>query len=112
KWQNEVIGDTLDNQSAYELMKAMKRVISRMVVLKPYETKVTIKELSVDQRMEQIKERLKYQKEKISFEQLCDDCTSMHMVIVTFLSILDMIHQKMLQFTIDKDDTIWVMKGV
>ncbi|MCF0107377.1 MAG: segregation/condensation protein A, partial [Holdemanella sp.] len=28
KWQNEVIGDTLDNQSAYELMKAMKRVIS------------------------------------------------------------------------------------
>ena len=112
KWQNEMISDVLEDQSPYELMKAMNRVISRMVVLKPYETRVTVKELSIDQRVEQIQARLINRKEKISFEELCDDCTSVHMVIVSFLSILDLIHSKWLQFSIDENEVIWVMKGV
>lgn len=99
-------------QSPYDLMKAMNRVIQRMILLQPYETKVTIKELSVEERLVQIQEKMKYLKEPVSFEHLCDDCTSLHMVIVTFLSILDLIHQKWLTFTIDENDIIYVMKGV
>ena len=48
----------------------------------------------------------------ILFETLCDDCSSLHMVIVTFLSILDLIHQKWLDFTIDSEDHIYVKRGI
>ena len=112
QWSVPVETDTIENQSPYELLKAMNRVIQRMVLLKPYETKVTIKELSVEERLEQIKERLSNENRTVSFEELCDDCSSLHMVVVTFLSILDLIHQKWLNFTIDSNDTIYVKRGV
>lgn len=112
QWSIPIESDTLENQSPYELLKAMNRVLQRMILLKPYETKVTIKELSVEERLEQIKERLKDSNDTISFETLCHDCSSMHMVIVTFLSILDLIHQKWLDFTIDSEDHIYVKRGI
>ena len=89
----------------------MNRVVSRMAILKPYQTKVTIKELSVEQRVEQVKQILEKQTDKISFEQLCLDCSNLHMVIVTFLSLLDLIHQRIITFTVDEKETIWVYKG-
>lgn len=112
KWSVPIESDKLENQSPYELVKAMNRVIQRFALLKPYETKVTIKELSVDERLDQLKLRLSDQSEPISFETLCDDCSSLHMVVVTFLSILDLIHQKWITFTIDENDQIFVMRGV
>lgn len=112
QWSIPIESDTLENQSPYELLKAMNRVLQRMILLKPYETKVTIKELSVEERLEQIIERLKDSNNTISFETLCDDCSSLHMVIVTFLSILDLIHQKWLDFTIDSEDHIYVKRGI
>lgn len=112
QWSIPIENDTLENQSPYELLKAMNRVLQRMILLKPYETKVTIKELSVEERLEQIKERLKDSNDMILFETLCDDCSSLHMVIVTFLSILDLIHQKWLDFTIDSEDHIYVKRGI
>ena len=112
QWSIPIESDTLENQSPYELLKSMNRVLQRMILLKPYETKVTIKELSVEERLEQIKERLKDSNDMILFETLCDDCSSLHMVIVTFLSILDLIHQKWLDFTIDSEDHIYVKRGI
>lgn len=112
QWSIPIESDTLENQSPYELLKAMNRVLQRMILLKPYETKVTIKELSVEERLEQIKEKLKDSNDMILFETLCDDCSSLHMVIVTFLSILDLIHQKWLDFTIDSEDHIYVKRGI
>ena len=112
QWSITIESDTPENQSPYVLLKAMNRVLQRMILLKPYETKVTIKELSVEERLEQIKERLKDSNNTISFETLCDDCSSLHMVIVTFLSILDLIHQKWLDFTIDSEDHIYVKRGI
>ena len=112
QWSIPIESDTLENQITYELLKAMNRVLQRMILLKPYETKVTIKELSVEERLEQIKERLKDSNDMILFETLCDDCSSLHMVIVTFLSILDLIHQKWLDFTIDSEDHIYVKRGI
>ena len=112
QWSIPIESDTFENQSPYELLKAMNRVLQRMILLKPYETKVTIKELSVEERLEQIKERLKDSNDMILFETLCDDCSSLHMVIVTFLSILDLIHQKWLDFTIDSEDHIYVKRGI
>ena len=110
-WQSQPVLDSLEKQSPYDLLKAMNRVVSRMAILKPYQTKVTIKELSVEQRVEQVKQILEKQTDKISFEQLCLDCSNLHMVIVTFLSLLDLIHQRIITFTVDEKETIWVYKG-
>lgn len=97
--------------NAYDLIKAMNKVLRRVSLLQPYETRMTIKELSVDERVLQIKAHLKNWTGKISFENLCDDCTDLHMVIVTFLSILDLIKHKEFTFLTDNDDTIWLLKN-
>ena len=78
--------------------------------LQPYETKITIKELSIEERAVQIKERMKHLEGSISFQNLCADCTSLHMVIVTFLSILDLIHEKWMTYSIDEMQMIWVAR--
>ena len=81
-----------------------------MELLQPYETKVTIKELSIEERAMQIKERMKHLSGSISFQDLCSDCTNLHMVIVTFLSILDLIHDKWMTYSIDENQMIWVAR--
>lgn len=88
EWKIPVESDTLENQSPYDLMKAMRHCIVRMELLQPYETKVTIKELSLEERAIQIKERMKHINGSISFKDLCSDCTNLHMVIVTFYRYL------------------------
>ena len=113
EWMVPVESPTLPKQSTYELTKAMNRVIHRFTLLQPYETQVTIKELSVEERIDQLKQKWNGIKEtSVSFEELCQDCLSYHMVIVTFLAILDLIHQKYLQFTIDEKDTIWLQRSL
>lgn len=110
-WQQNPVCDNLQKQSPYDLLKAMNRVLSRMAILKPYETKMTIKELSVEQRVEQLIDKLKNVTDKVSFDDLCLDCSNLHMVIVTFLSILDLIHQGIASFSVDEQETIWIIKG-
>lgn len=112
QWQKKVEQGPLKDQSVYELMKAMNRVIKRNMILEPYETKVTIKELSVEERVEQIQQRMTTLSDPVSFEILCQDCTNLHMIVVTFLAILDLIHQRWLVYLQKgKNDEIWVMKG-
>ena len=105
--------ENLENQSysIYELSKAMNRVYQRMALLQPYQTQVTIKELSVEDRVDQLMEVIQTLSKPRSFESLCSDCTSLHMVIVTFLAILDLIHQRIIYFTVDDSEQIWIMKG-
>lgn len=110
EWKIPVESDTLESQSPYDLMKAMRHCIVRMELLQPYETKVTIKELSIDERVLQIKERIKKLTTSISFVDLCNDCINLHMVIVTFLAILDLIHDKYITYSIDEDEMIWIIR--
>lgn len=95
----------------YELIKAMRRVLHRMALAHPYETKMKVNEMSVDERVLQIKERLKNWNGKMSFLQLCEDCSDLRMVIVTFLSVLDLIKHHILCFHIDDEEMIWIIKG-
>ena len=57
EWKIPVESDTLENQSPYDLMKAMRHCIVRMELLQPYETKVTIKELSLEEQLERPKHK-------------------------------------------------------
>lgn len=110
-WQFHQEAGPITDQSAYQLMKALDRIIRRKEILQPYETKMTIKELSVEERLEQIKERLEPMDQAVSLDEVCRDCTDLHMYVITFLAILDLIHQKWLLFQIDEKETIWVLKG-
>ncbi|OCN04609.1 chromosome segregation protein ScpA [Erysipelotrichaceae bacterium MTC7] len=96
----------------YDLIKAMNRVIRRFELSQPLETQMTIQEMSSEERSDQLRERLKQVVGKISFEDLCSDCTSLHMVVVSFLAILDLIKNQEVQFSVDKEDQIWLITGV
>ncbi|MEF9968481.1 MAG: segregation/condensation protein A [Longicatena sp.] len=106
KTENEPI-----NGTPYDLVKAMNKCLRRLQLSKPIETKFTAKELSMEDRSLQIRARLKDLPETFAFETLLDDCTDMQMVIVTFLSILDLARQHTLVFTIDEKETIWFKRG-
>ncbi|MEG0264708.1 MAG: segregation/condensation protein A [Erysipelotrichaceae bacterium] len=110
KWVKNVVEEDLKG-NPYDLIKAMNKVIRRQALLKPFETRMTIKELSLDERVVQIKHKLKDWVGKMSFEQLCEDCVDLHMVIVTFLSILDLIKHQEITYTIDEEDIIWIIRG-
>lgn len=78
--------------SAEMLMKAMERVLRRQAILNPYSTKVTTRKMSIEERQQQLKARLKQEK-SATFEELCADCADLYSVIVTFLSLLGLIHE-------------------
>ena len=94
-----------------DLLKAMSRVIRRLELSKPIETKYTSKELSVDDRILAIKARLKDLDDTFSFEKLLDDCKEVHEVIVTFLAVLDLAKNHILFFSTDDNDNIWFTRG-
>lgn len=110
KWMKTIIEEDIKG-NPYDLVKAMNKVLRRLALSQPYETRMTVKELSLDDRVVQIKARLKNWTGKMSFEELCSDCIDLHMVIVTFLSVLDLIKHKEITFTLDEDDTIWIIRG-
>lgn len=97
---------------AYDLIKAMQKVMKRFQMKRPMETNLTVNEMSLDERRDQVKVRLMNFTNKITFEDLCNDCDSNHMIIVTFLSILDLIKTKFITFTLDNEDRIWILRSI
>ena len=95
----------------YDLVKAMNKIIRRTMLALPQQTKMTIKELSLDERVVQINDRLRFWSGKMSFAELCSDCTDLHMVIVTFLAMLDLIKHGEISYAIDDEEMIWILKG-
>lgn len=110
QWMKTIVDEDIKG-NPYDLMKAMNKLLRRKALSQPFETKVTLKEMSVDERIEQIMKRLGTWVGKMNFEELCSDCNDLHMVIISFLSILDLIKRKVLTFTIDEDEVIWIIKG-
>ena len=97
--------------SPYELMKAMRRCMMRMQLMKPIETRYTAREISMEDRVLEVRAKLSSLPDVFRFEQLCDDCHDTQMFIVTFLAVLDLARLHTLVFTIDDNDTIWFSRG-
>lgn len=95
----------------YELLKAMNKVLRRLQLQKPLETKFARKELSAEDRVLQIKARLKSLPDTFNFDTLIDDCKEVREVVVTFLAILDMAKNHYLVFKVDENETIWFKRG-
>lgn len=94
-----------------DLLKAMNKLLRRISLQTPMDTKITEKEISVDERIVQLKERILNLEEVFSFEKLMEDCTNVHLFVVTFLSVLDLVRNAVIHFTIDEQDAIWFKKG-
>ena len=95
----------------YELMKAMRRVMMRMQLTKPIETRYTVKEISMEDREVEVRAKLDRLPPTFRFEALLDDCDDVPMFIATFLAVLDLARQHKLVFTVEEDDTIWFSRG-
>ena len=95
----------------YDLLKAMNKVLRRLQLSRPLDIKFTQKELSPEDRILQIKARLKDLPETFSFETLIEDCDNIHEYVITFIAILDMAKDHYLTFTVDDNDNIWFSRG-
>lgn len=96
----------------YDLMKAMKRVLQRMQLAKPIETRNIKREISMEDRQLQVRAKLDVLPDTFRFESLLDDCHDIPMFIATFLAVLDLARQHTLVFTVDDNDVIWFSRGV
>ena len=96
----------------YELMRAMRKCLMRLQLSKPIETRYTAREISMEDRELEIRAKLDRLPKTFMFENLLEDCHDVPMFIATFLAVLDLARQHILNFTIDSDDTIWFSKGM
>ena len=88
KYSNE----TLSNDGSvgiFDLLDAFQKLLERQSYNKPVNTKITRKELSVKERVVKIREILK-EKKKVNFIELFDEFNKAD-VVVTFLSVLEMV---------------------
>ena len=90
----------------------MMKCLRRAQLSKPIETRYTKKELSVDDRKMQITARLRTLPKTFTFENLLEDCTSLHESIVTFLAVLELAKNHILVFSVDESETIWFERGM
>ena len=95
----------------YDLLKAMNKVLRRLQLSRPLDIKFTQKELSTEDRILQIKSRLKDLPETFNFETLIEDCDNIHEYVITFIAILDMAKDHYLTFSVDENENIWFSRG-
>lgn len=88
KYSNEKLEND-GSLGVYDLLEAFKKLLERQEYNKPVNTKITRKELSVKERSAKIREILK-EKKKLNFIELFDDFSKPY-VVVTFLSVLEMV---------------------
>ncbi len=88
----KVENDTHIEEDVSLLVDALLELQKRLQYQKPVHTKITRKEISVEERTSYIRGIIEKRK-KISFQDLFDVC-SKELLVVTFLSILDMCKNK------------------
>jgi segregation and condensation protein A len=94
-----------------DLLRAMRRCLLRMQLVKPIETRYTQREISMEDRELEVRAKLDRLPATFRFENLLEDCHDMPMLIATFLAVLDLARLHTLVFTVDEEDVIWFSKG-
>jgi len=81
---------------SYELIKAMQKCIIRFKLTHPSQIQIIRSEISLEERVQQLLKKIKTFNGPISFESLIEDCDTIHLHIVSFLAILELIRQNVL----------------
>ena len=85
----------LENEGSvdvYDLLDAFQKLLERQEYNKPKNTKIARKELSVKERIVKIRDILRVNK-RVNFVELFDDFSKPY-VVVTFLSVLEMVKSR------------------
>lgn len=93
-----------------DLIKAMQRIMQRFTLAHPTQVRISKVEVSIEYRTSQLLLTMSTLKEPFTFEDLTQDCEDVHLLIVTFLSILEMTRQEQISFIL-KSDEIHFRKG-
>jgi len=111
QWMKESKDSFVDTQgNPVDLIKAMNHIIRRYKIMQPLQMKVARKELSVEERTIQIKAKVLELPSLFSMFELCKE-EDLHVVIVTFLSVLDLLRQGFFDCEV-VDDEIYLKRGV
>ena len=95
----------------YDLIKAMSKIMIRQQQLnQSLEIAITKQELSVDERIDQIRFFIKNTPDSFNIVEIMRDTYSLELQIVTFLAVLDMIRMGELHFSVSSNDSI-ILKG-
>ncbi len=92
--------------NAGELFRAMGRVLRRLQLAKPVATRYAKKEVSIDERLLAIRAKLRYLDDDFTFNDLIGPEDGLEEVVVTFLAVLELIKDSVLDFEIAADDVI------
>ena len=96
----------------YDLIKAMSRVLVRFQKSHFQEVSLNHMELSVDDRIDQLRLFLKTNLSSFTLTELLEQKHNQHFQIITFLAVLDLIRMNELIFSIRDDDEEIILKGV
>ena len=100
----------LEDVTINDLVEAFKKFLERVELEKPVNTKVTRKELSVEDEIKNIKKKLGKNK-KINFFELFEVKTKEY-IVVTFLAILEMAKKKELRIIQDDNFDNIICEGL
>lgn len=106
--RDEVDKSATYDQTPYDLMKAMDKVLKRYRIANPLDVSIERVELSVDDRI--ISLRHEFLNEKtMTLDDLLMNSKTLHHLIVTFLAVLDML--RMGDLKVNMQDEIVYLKG-
>jgi len=100
------------DHSANDLLRAMSSLMKRLQLQKPIEASYHKKELSVDDKILEIKAKLFELPKTFTFDNLISENSEKEQVIVTFLAILDLCKSRVLNFTVGLNEVIYLRKVV
>ena len=108
--KNEMEKDTTYDQSVYDLIQAMNKVMQRYKITNPLDVSIQRVELSVDDRIVMLRRTFLNQK-VMTLDELLESSPTLHHFIVTFLAVLDMLRMGDLNIS-QQDETVYLKGAV
>lgn len=81
------------DSDVYDLIKAMQRVVNRFKISHPHQARILKTEISLEMRIEQLRQRLSVHQTHYDLDFMMEDVTDLNHFIVTFLAVLELIRQ-------------------
>lgn len=99
------------NLDVYDLLKSISKMYQRIALQQPLQSRFTVKEVSVDDRIISIRHVMSVSADHMfALHDILAMCASMQECVVTFLALLDMARNAELHFIVQGED-ISVQKG-
>ena len=82
--------------SLYDMLSAFQKLMRRKKLKRPLQTRITRQEITIDKRIQELKDYLKEKREKILFTSLFET-EDKGQIVVTFLAVLELMRQNEIQ---------------